>query len=83
VEELHGNLANNAQVIRAVIDLVRSGRTRRLPGTWRVRRGPVRRIDDAQLRTENGGKIDWGSLTSAERENAIGEMDSGRLVIRE
>jgi pimeloyl-ACP methyl ester carboxylesterase len=83
VEELHGNLANNAQVIRAVIDLVRSGRTRRLPGTWRVRRGPVRRIDDAQLRTENGGKIDWGSLTSAERENAIGEMDSGRPVIRE
>ena len=79
----HGNLANNAQVIRAVIDRVRSGRTRHLPGTWRVRRGPVRRIDDAQLRLESGGKIDWGSLTSAERENAIGEMDSGRLVIRE
>jgi pimeloyl-ACP methyl ester carboxylesterase len=83
VDELHGNLANNAQVIRAVIDLIRSGRTRQLPERWRVRRGRVRRIDDAQLRTENGGKIDWGSLTSAEREAALGELDSARMVIRE
>jgi pimeloyl-ACP methyl ester carboxylesterase len=83
VEELHGNLANNAQVIRAIIDLVRHGRTRHLPKRWRVRRGPVQRIDDAQLRTENGGKIDWASLSSAEREAALGELDSARLVIRE
>jgi hypothetical protein len=83
VEELHGNLANNAQVIRAIVDLVRRGRTRQLPDRWRVRRGPVRHIDDVQLRTENGGKIDWGRLTSAEREAAIGELDAGRLVIRE
>jgi pimeloyl-ACP methyl ester carboxylesterase len=83
VDELHGNLANNALVIQAVIDLVRRGRTRQLPERWRVRRGPVRRIDDAQLRTENAEKIDWSSLTSAEREAALGELDSARLVIRE
>jgi pimeloyl-ACP methyl ester carboxylesterase len=83
VEELHGNLANNARVIQAVIDLVRRGRTRRLPERWRVRRGRVRRIDDAQLRSENAAKIDWGSLTSAEREATLGELDSARLVIRE
>jgi pimeloyl-ACP methyl ester carboxylesterase len=83
VEELHGSLANNARVIQAIIDLVRRGRTRQLPERWRVRRGPVRRIDDAQLRTENGEKIDWGGLTSAEREAALGELDSTRLVIRE
>lgn len=82
VEELHGNLANNAQVIHAIVDLVRRGRTRRLPQRWRSQRGPVRRIDDAQLRLENGGeKIDWGSLTSAQREAALGELDSARLVI--
>ena len=81
VDELHGNLANNAQVIRAVLDLVRRGRTRRLPDRWRPRRAPVRRIDDAQLRTENGEKIDWERLTSAEREAAIGDLDGGRLVI--
>jgi pimeloyl-ACP methyl ester carboxylesterase len=83
VEELHGNLANNAQVIQAIIDLIRRGRTRQLPERWRLRRGRARRIDDAQLRTENGGKIDWGSLTSAEREAALGELDSARVVIRE
>jgi pimeloyl-ACP methyl ester carboxylesterase len=83
VEELHGNLANNAQVIQAIIDLIRRGRTRRLPERWRLRRGRVRRIDDAQLRAENGGKIDWGSLTSAERDAALGELDSTRVVIRE
>ena len=81
VDELHGNLANNAQVIRAVLDLVRRGRTRLLPDRWRPRRAPVRRIDDAQLRTENGEKIDWEGLTSAEREAAIGDLDGGRLVI--
>ena len=84
VPELHGNLANNAQVIQAVIDLVRRGRTSRLPTRWPVRRGPLRRTDDAQLRRlENGPKFDWVNLTSAQREAALGELDSTRLVIRE
>jgi pimeloyl-ACP methyl ester carboxylesterase len=83
VEELHGNLANNPQVIRAVVDLVRRGRTHHLPQFWRNKRGPVRRIDDAGLRRENGAKIDWGSLSSAQREAALGELDSARLIIRE
>jgi len=83
VQELHGNLANNAQVIQAIIDLVRRGRTRRLPRRWRLRREPVRRIDDAQLRLESCEKIDWARLTSAEREAALGELDSARLVIRQ
>jgi pimeloyl-ACP methyl ester carboxylesterase len=83
VEELHGNLPTNPQVIQAVIDLVRQGRTRHLSGCWRPRRGPVRRTDDEQLRSEAVGKIDWASLTSAQREAALGELDSARLVIRE
>jgi pimeloyl-ACP methyl ester carboxylesterase len=83
VEELHGNLANNARVIQAIVDLVRRGRTRRLPGRWRVRRGRLRRIDDTQLRAENAEKIDWGSLTSAEREATLGELDRARRVIRD
>ena len=84
VQELHGNLPNNSQVIQAVIDLVHRGRTRRLPTRWPVRRGPLRRTDDAQLRRlETGPKIDWANLTSAQREAALGELDSTRLVIRE
>ena len=83
VDELHGNLPTNPHVIQAVIDLVRRGRTRRLSQRWRPRRGPVRRIDDAQLRMEAVEKIDWRSLTSAQREAALGELDGARLVIRE
>jgi hypothetical protein len=83
VEELHGNLANNPRVIRAVVDLVRRGRTHHLPQHWRNKRGPMRRIDDAELRREHGGKIDWASLSSAQREAALGELDSARLIIRE
>ena len=82
VEELHSNLANNAQVIAAILDLLRRGRTGRLADRWRVKRGPVRRIDDAQLRMEGGDKIDWRRLTSAEREAALDELDSARLVCR-
>ncbi|MEP6886629.1 MAG: hypothetical protein ABJC66_17920, partial [Gammaproteobacteria bacterium] len=84
VAELHGNLANNSQVIRAVVDLVRHGRTSHLPQRWRTRRGAVRRIDDAELRREGGGeKIDWRNLSSAQREAALGELDRTRLIIRE
>jgi hypothetical protein len=84
VQDLHGNLANNAQVIQAVIDLVHRGRTRRLPTRWPIKRGPLRHTDDEQLRRmENGPKIDWANLTSAQREAALGELDSTRLVIRE
>lgn len=78
VEELHGNLANNPQVIQAVIDLVRRGRTRALPRRWVRRRGPLRSIDDVQLRMDDRGKIDWRRLDSAQREAALGDLDSGR-----
>jgi len=78
VEELHGNLANNPQVIQAAIDLIRRGRTRELPGRWTRRRGPLRCIDDVQLRMDGRGKIDWRRLNSAQREAALGELDSGR-----
>jgi pimeloyl-ACP methyl ester carboxylesterase len=83
VDELHGNLANNPRVILAVVDLVRRGRTRHLPRRRGARRRALRRIDDSQLRMEGGGKIDWESLSSAQREAALGELDSARLIIRE
>lgn len=84
VPELHGNLANNTRVIRAIVDLLRRGRTGQLARRWRVERAAPRRIDDAQLRLQSGGgKIHWDRLTSAQREAALGELDSTRLVIRE
>ncbi len=78
VAELHGNLANNSQVIRAVLDLLRSGRTHDLPAHWRARRGLIRRIDDKQLRMAGGAKIDWRRITAAQRDAILAELDSSR-----
>jgi pimeloyl-ACP methyl ester carboxylesterase len=75
VEETHSNLANNARVIRAVIDLLRRGRTTLLPRRWRTKRGRLRHTNDAKLRLHDGGKIDWRRLNSAEREATLAELD--------
>jgi pimeloyl-ACP methyl ester carboxylesterase len=80
VDESHADLANNARVIQAIIDLVRRGRTGSLPRRWRARSGLVRHIDDAQLRMEGAGKIDWRRLTPAQREAVFAALDSGRLL---
>ncbi|MGD9262040.1 MAG: alpha/beta fold hydrolase, partial [Desulfobacterales bacterium] len=43
VEEQHGSLPNNADVIRAVIDLLETGRTENLPTSWTPQRLGQRR----------------------------------------
>jgi pimeloyl-ACP methyl ester carboxylesterase len=80
VEEAHGNLPNNARVIQAVIDLLRRGRTQALARRWNVKRDPLTHIDDARLRLNDNGKIDWRSLNSAQREAALSILDDGRLL---
>ncbi len=69
VEEWHADLANNALVIRAVLDLLRRGRTEALPRRWRAPRGGAKRqtIDDAALRAADSPKIDWSQLNTAQR----------------
>ncbi len=50
VEEEHGSLANNADVARAVIDLIETSRTSALPTTWTPgRRGAVREVRGADI----------------------------------
>jgi pimeloyl-ACP methyl ester carboxylesterase len=80
VEETHSNLANNALVIRAVIDLLRRGRTALLPNRWRAKPARLRRTNDATLRLNDGGKIDWRRLDSAEREATLAELDDGHAT---
>jgi hypothetical protein len=80
VDEAHADLANNPRVIQAIIDLVRRGRTSRLPQRWRAKPGVSRRIDDAQLRLEGTEKIDWRRLDPAQREAVFAQLDSGRLL---
>jgi pimeloyl-ACP methyl ester carboxylesterase len=78
VAELHGNLASNSQVIRAVLDLLRTGRTHDLSAHWRARRTSLRRVDDRQLRAGGGEKIDWRRMTAAQRDAILAELDSSR-----
>jgi pimeloyl-ACP methyl ester carboxylesterase len=80
VDEAHADLANNARVIQAVIDLVRRGHTTGLPQRWRAKPGIVQHVDDAQLRMEGTEKIDWRRLTPIQREAVFAELDSGRLL---
>jgi|SRR5450432_3653832 len=80
VDESHADLANNPRVIQAVIDVVRRGYTSGLPRRWRAKPGLVWCIDDAELRLEGTGKIDWRRLTPAQREAVFAELDTGRLL---
>ncbi len=76
IDELHGNLANNPQVISAIVELLRRGRTRGLARRFVPLRSRTTRIDDARLRSAGGGKIDWRRLDSAQREAALMDLDA-------
>jgi pimeloyl-ACP methyl ester carboxylesterase len=69
VEEWHADLANNRAVIRAVLDLLRRGRTTALPRRWRLPKALAGKqiIDDATLCGADGPKIDWPGLNAAQR----------------
>lgn len=56
VEEAHGSLPNNADVARAVIELLETSKCTVLPATWvRSRRGAVREVRGADLAPEPYG----------------------------
>jgi pimeloyl-ACP methyl ester carboxylesterase len=78
VDELHGNLANNSRIIRAIVELARTGSTRALSRRFTSHPGRLARIDDASLRSERGGKIYWRRLDSAQREAVLADLDGGR-----
>jgi pimeloyl-ACP methyl ester carboxylesterase len=76
VDELHARLPCNGDVIRAIIGLVRSGRTRALPQRWHSRRDALPRTDDAALRRAARGKIDWRALDARTREAVLADLNS-------
>ncbi len=75
VKEQHGALVNNAQVIQAVVDLARRGRTWALPRRWTRKNATATFTDDAMLRLTDPKKIDWRRLNSAQREAALAKLD--------
>jgi pimeloyl-ACP methyl ester carboxylesterase len=76
VSELHGRLPSNGEVIRAIIGLLRSGRTNALPRFGRSRTMTLPDVDDALLRRVGRGKIDWRQLDARSREAVLADLNS-------
>ena len=72
VAEKHGGLPNNGRVISAVVDLLRTGETRRLPASVRrVRQAGSRRISEAVLRRVAPQKVRWQDLSADARRRLL------------
>ena len=63
----HSDLTRDRIVAAAVVDLLRTGRTRRLPTKWTTSSRAEARITDRQLRRSHVEKVDWGALEPDER----------------
>ncbi len=63
----HSNLTRDPRVAAAVVDLLRRGATRRLPGRWTSQSRAYTRVSDRQLRRSHAQKVDWAALTPEER----------------
>jgi hypothetical protein len=63
----HSDLTRNAVVAAAVVDMLRAGRTRRLPSRWAYAARASAQVSDAELRRTHAEKVDWAALTPKER----------------
>jgi len=63
----HSDLTRDPRVAAAVVDLLRHGLTRRLPGRWASSSRARARVSDRELRRTQVDKVDWGALTPTER----------------
>jgi len=63
----HSELTRDPVVAAAVVDLLKSGTTARLPRRWASASRARARVSDAQLRRSHLDKVDWGALTPEQR----------------
>jgi pimeloyl-ACP methyl ester carboxylesterase len=63
----HSNLTRDPLVAAAVVDILRKGRTRRLPDSWSSASRARVRISDRQLRRSHADKVDWAALAPEQR----------------
>ena len=79
----HSELTRDDQVAAAVLEVLRTGVTRRLPARWMSRARACAHISDAELACLNADKLDWARLTPAERQAFLdGLNEPPRLVLR-
>ena len=72
IAEKHGGLPNNGKAIAAVVDLLRTGSTDRLPAsTRRTRVAPARLVTEAALRRVAPHKVRWQDLSADARRRLL------------
>jgi pimeloyl-ACP methyl ester carboxylesterase len=71
----HSALPRSATVARAVLELLRQGRTTRLASIASTRNAREVSVSDAQLRTTWNEKIDWTAMTPEERRRYLNQLN--------
>lgn len=71
----HSDLTRDAQVAAAVVEILRKGSTKRLPMKWTSGSRAQARISDRELRRTHTDKVDWASLTPAQRRDFLQNLN--------
>jgi pimeloyl-ACP methyl ester carboxylesterase len=72
----HSELPRSPLIAHALVDLLRTGRTRRLPQQVQLRRGRSSHASDAALQRGFARKIDWHALSSVERRRYLQQLNA-------
>jgi pimeloyl-ACP methyl ester carboxylesterase len=79
----HSDLTRDAHVASAIVDLLRRGVTKRLPARWTSNSRAQARVSDRELRRTHTEKVDWASLTPAQRQDFLQNLNEPlRLRLR-
>jgi pimeloyl-ACP methyl ester carboxylesterase len=71
----HSDLTRDRTVAAAVVDLLRSGSTRRLPSEWTSGSVAEAQVSDRELSRMHAEKIDWASLAPDERREFLQNLN--------
>jgi len=63
----HSDLTRSPVVAAAVVDVLRTGGTRRLPSRWRGTARASAQVSDGELRRTHAEKVDWAALSPKAR----------------
>ncbi len=70
--ENHSELPHDTRVVRAIVDLLTRGSTRRLARTWRPPDDPPQLLRERELRASDSSKHTWSRMSPAERRHVLG-----------
>ncbi len=71
----HSDLTRDAHVASAIVELLRKGSTKRLPARWKSHSRAEARVSDRELRRTHSEKVDWASLTPAQRREFLQDLN--------